>query len=472
MLRSFSQTYIVLIAFILGMVTSFMLIAGIGYFAATSVTLKDIEEKTAFPTISEKYIGDYPEVYIRDMTLLEMMKEGKDLADMGDGLTINVMIDRYDLKLPEKANIFLTAAVRDLPLKEVFSQKGLDIITSSVYIGEFQGFERREIDGELVWYDPETNAPVSGVIRVISDLTIDDLLSNNFSFSSLLDDITLGEALGYTIIDGEYYNNGEKVTGLIGSLCDAPINDISNRVNNIKLMDIFGYEVVDGVYYDKDGNKVTGVMSIICDATVDEVPNRINEAKFSDILGYELGEDGCYYENGKKISGVMAIIADCTVTTAPTKIETAQMGEIMGYTLDAESGVWKDSEGNEVHSLMNTISSKKISDLNNLYKDLTVGDVIPADERDGKNGYVSLLNPATPLNEISGEVNRVFKENTMRDFVACGAITFNNDPDGSKAEAFVNSTSPMADMTMDQMMTFMFSNQAVFDQIYNQQNGQ
>ena len=58
----------------------------------------------------------------------------------------------------------------------------------------------------------------------------------------------------------------------------------------------------------------------------------------------------------------------------------------------------------------------------------------------------------------------------MRDFVACGAITFENDPYGTKAEEFVNSTSPMADMTMDKMLTFVFANKAAFDQLYSQQN--
>ena len=456
MFRTFSRTWIVVIAFVTGIVTGLLLVAGIGFLVATSITLKDIEEKTAFPVISEKYIGEYPEVYIRDMTLVEMMKEYSELADMGDGLTLNVMISRYDLKLSKRTSTFLTPKVRDLPLNQVFSEDGMDLIMNTVYIGEFKGYEQREIDGELVWYDPVKDAPVDGINRVISKLTLAETLSSDFSFASLLDEITLGEALGYTLIDGEYYKGGEKATGLIGALCDSPVSSISSRVNDVKLCDVFGYELVDGVYYDKNGEKVTGIMSVICDANVDGVPEKVNNAKFCDILGYELGEDGHYYDNGERVSGVMAVIAECTVTTAPDTIQNANMGEIMGYTLNTETGHWEDVDGNEVHTLMNTISGKKINELNNLYKDLTVADVIPADERGADAGYVSLLNPETPINEISEEVNRVFKENTMKQFIECGAITFENDPDGTKARKFTESR--FGDMTMDQMIGFMVAN--------------
>ncbi len=424
MLRSFSRTSVVIIAFILGMAMSFAIVGVTVFIISTNYTLRDIEENTAIPTISEQYIGEYPEVYIRDMTLVEMLKEGKELADMGDGLTLNVMISRYDLLLPDRADVFLTPKIRDLPLKQVFSEEGMDIIMNTVCIGEFKGYERREIDGESVWYNTQTDKPVDGINEVIADLTLAQTLSSDFSFTSLLDDITLADALGYTLVDGEYYKNGQKATGLIASLCDSPVSEISDELNS---------------------------------------------AKFHEILGYELGEDGCYYEDGSKVTGVMSVLADCTIDTAPDRIQSADMGEIMGFTLDPESGLWKDSKGNEVHSLMNTISGKKISELDDLYKDLTVADVIPADERGEDAGYVSLLDPETPLDEISVEVNRVFKESTMRHFVECGAITFENDPDGTKAEDFVNSTSPMADMTMDQMLTFVFNNQSTFDQLYGNQ---
>ena len=455
-IRSLSRTWIVGIAFLFGILTTVLIVFLTGYFISTSYTLRDIEEKTAFPTIAEQYIGEYPEVYIRDMTLVEMLKEGKELADMGDGLTLNTLISRYDLILPEKADIFLTESVRDLPLKTVFSQEGLDIITNEVYIGEFRGYEQREIDGELVWYDPENDTKITGINKVVSGLTLAEAMSGDLSMSTIFDELTLAEALGYELVDGVYYNNGEPVSGIIGALCDTNINDISNRVDTLQLAEIFDYKLVDGVYYDKNGKKVTGVMSVICDATVNEVPDRVNAAKFSEVLGYELDENGDYWDNGKKVTGVMAVIADCTVTNAPDRINNADMGEILGYTFDSETGLWKDSEGNDVHSFMNTISGKKINELNNLYKDLTVADVIPADERGEDAGYVSLLNPETPLNEISGEVNRVFKENTMKQFVECGAITFENDPDGTKAEKFINSK--FGDMTMDQMIGFVVNN--------------
>lgn len=457
MLRNLSRTYIVFVAFLAGIASAVVIVFAIGYFISTSYTLKDIEENTAIPTISDKFLGDHPIVYIEDMTLVEMLKEGKELADMGDGLTLNVMIERYDLILSDRADVFLTKSVRDLPLNQVFSEEGMDLIMNTVYIGEFRGYEQREIDGKMVWYDPVKDEPIKGINRVVSGLTLAETLSSEFSFTALLDDLTLGEALGYNLVDGVYYDkNGVEVTGLVGVVCDSHINDVSSRINNVPLADVFGYTQVDGVYYDKNGDKVTGIMSVICDSNVNGVPERVNAAKFSEVLGYELDENGDYWDNGKKVTGVMKVIADCTVTSAPDRIENANMGEIMGYTFDSEAGVWKDSAGNDVHSFMNTISGKKISELNNLYKDLTIADVIPADERGTDKGYVALLNPDTPLDEISGEVNRVFKENSMKQFVECGAITFENDPDGTKAAKFTESK--FGDMTMDQMIGFVVKN--------------
>ena len=74
MFRSLSRTWILVIAFVAGIVTAALLIFGIGFIVASTVTINDIEEK-GFPVISDEYIGEYPEVYIRDMTLLEMIKE-------------------------------------------------------------------------------------------------------------------------------------------------------------------------------------------------------------------------------------------------------------------------------------------------------------------------------------------------------------------------------------------------------------
>ena len=458
LLRSLSKSCIVIAAFCSGVLFSLMIIFIVVFSISTSYTLRDIEENTAIPTISDKYIGEYPEVYIRDMTLVEMLKEGKELADMGNGLTLNVLISRYDLRLPEKADIFLTESVRDLPLKQVFSEEGFDLIMNTVYIGEFRGFEQREIDGKIVWCDPVSGEAAKGINRVISGLTLAETLSSDFSLSELLDDLTLGEALGYNLVDGVYYDkNGAEVTGMIGVVCDSHINDVSDRINNVQLSEIFGYKLgEDGYYYDKNNERVTGVMSVICDATVNTVPEKVNAAKFCDVLGYTLDENGDYWDGDKKVTGVMKVIADCTVTSAPDKINNANMGEILGYTYDSEAEAWKDSEGKEVHSFMNTISGKKINELNNLYKELTIADVIPADERDGDKGYVSLLNPETPLDQISGEVNRVFKQNTMKQFIECGAITFENDPDGTKAAKFTESK--FGDMTMDQMIGFVVNN--------------
>ena len=454
MLRSLSRTWIVAIAFLLGMAMSFMIVGVVVFVVSTNYTIRDIEEKTAIPTISEQYIGEYPEVYIRDMTLVEMLKEGKELADMGDALTLNLLISRYDLILPDKADVFLTDDIRDLPLKDVFSENGVDVILNTVHVAEFRGYEQREIDGELVWYDPKKDVPIKGINRITADLTLAETLSSDFNFISLLDDLTIGEALGYEHVGDVYYHNGKEVTGVMGVVCKSYINDLSETFEGTELADIFGYEERDGAYYDSNGEKVTGVMAIVCDASIHNIPERINNAMFAEILGYELGEDGYYYDNGEKVTGVMDVIAEATVISAPDEIENANMGEIFGYTYNSESETWFDSSGQQVHVLLNKISGKKITELGTITDELVLSDVINEVDRDG---LVSFIPEDTPLDDIPDAVDEAFNEHSLRDFIEADIIQFTDSETETaeeKKEKFLQKS--FADYSIPQVIDYLY----------------
>jgi vancomycin resistance protein YoaR len=101
----------------------------------------------------------------------------------------------------------------------------------------------------------------------------------------MLDNVTIGEALGYELVDGVYHDsNGNEVTGIIGVVCGSNINNVSDRINDVELADIFGYKLVDGIYYD------TLVLPV--DASVTFNPN--SNEKFiitKEKVGYQIDRE-------------------------------------------------------------------------------------------------------------------------------------------------------------------------------------
>ncbi|MBO7195892.1 MAG: hypothetical protein J6V80_01005 [Clostridia bacterium] len=191
-------------------------------------------------------------------------------------------------------------------------------------------------------------------------------------------------------------------------------------------------------WYDPAGDKyITGIASTIAFFTLDDfasgsinMDSVLHGIVLADVFGYtyELDENGkkiWYDKNGEKITGIMAVFADCTLDNVDEKINTVAIGELIGYE-ELEEGIWysKNEETGElekVHGFMNAVANNSINTLGGMFDDLTIGDLVPEDER---TGIFTIISPDSKLNEISGSINDSIQNSPMQFFMNQGMITF------------------------------------------------
>lgn len=235
---------------------------------------------------------------------------------------------------------------------------------------------------------------------------------------------------------------------------------VDQMMEVLLLGDLIGYQRVDNPNYNPDDEEsgerektwydpVTGenvwiVESIICDYTLYQlvyegidVPTILDQVPIGEIFGYHPDVDGIWKDSsGEPVHGVMSVIADKTLNNLEGALDDEPMGHLLEYRFVEDSshengGYWinPNAEETEVAPFMQYVASKKFSELNGLYDEITIADIIPDDER---TGYISLVDPETHLSEISGEVNRVFREASLTELVTVGAITFDTEEEKQK----------------------------------------
>lgn len=193
--------------------------------------------------------------------------------------------------------------------------------------------------------------------------------------------------------EGSYWvnpNTGKKISGLEQIIADYTLDDfVSGNINpdtllhNVVLADVLGYTFNEelGYWIDSDGNRVTGVMSVFADCTIDDVHLKINAALIGDLVGYVKGEDGLWYET--------------------------------------------DDEGNlkPVHSFMNAVADRSINTIGTLFEDITIGDIVPADQR---TGMLTIIPAGTKIDGISAAINDSVRLTPLQFFINQGLIDFDD----------------------------------------------
>ena len=369
-----AKVLILILTFFLGFGAAFGGCFGVAFYVFNNVSVNQMQTDFGIEVNTDEFFGEYPEVYVRDMTIAGFLNELEVFKSLGDEVTMNFLIDRYALIMNPTFDQMLSPSIKNMPLTKLFTQEGIEVIFSTRYVGDLCGYEMipktDTLEGERevpdYWVSKETGEKITGINAVLANFNLYDIVWGNLDADSIISSLTFGEMLDYT-------------------------------------------KGADGRYYDA---------------------------------------------SGKKITGVLAVVADCHLNEVQSKISTVCIGEIVGYEYNEELDWWVDENGEKVHTFMNAVSKKNVNSLSGLSDELTIADIIPEENR--TSGYVSLLSPDTKLVNIADDVNSVFKERTMKDFVECGAITFDNDPDGAKKEKFVNSS--FSDKTMDEMIGFIVNN--------------
>lgn len=182
-----------------------------------------------------------------------------------------------------------------------------------------------------------------------------------------------------------------------------------------------------------DGIRISALEELIADFSLNDfVTGKINtnnilhgDITLADILGYHYNEenDTWYDGSNSEVTGLMAVFADCTLDTVDDKINTAKIGELLGYS--ERDGKWYQDNGDgtekEVTGLMAVVSARNIGNLGNLYGDLTVGDIVPEEQR---TGIFSILSADTHLDNIAGAINDSIMGSPLQFFINENLISF------------------------------------------------
>lgn len=300
-----------------------------------------------------------------------------------------------------------------------------------------------------------------------------------------IEGVEINAFMGYTYDEenGVWLNkSGDTVTGIMGAIAEYKFGELDTCIGEVKLGEISGFIAVETL--DENGNTVvtwyesyneenpdecivaSGILGKLADLSVDEMTNeqtladKVETLTVADALNYEVlpnenWQEGdaeykmyTYIKNGNAVTGVMAVIAGAELGNIQATIDTALMGDILGYEFRtgnngkptyAEDGItvlgyndwWFDESGKPIHALMNSVSMRTFDQLGNLPSELTVGEIIPAEQR--QSGYIKLVPEDTTVENISTVVNDVFTETTVYDFVKAGAISLDDMTDEQKA---------------------------------------
>lgn len=297
-MRSINQLITHLLVFCLG----WGCIVGAILVAVNTVTLNELRANN-ISINTDEMLGDNPIVSLEDMTIMGAIQEYQELAKMGDEVDINLMVERYDLILPETLEKILTEEARDLPLRQLLGIEGIHMILATVYIGDIEKYQCLNADGtpdgnpkdEGSYWVTQEGKRISELEQIIANFNLDDFISGNINTDIILHgDLTLADILGYT----------------------------KNEEN--------------GKFYDGNGTQVTGVMAVFAECTLDTVDDKINSAKIGELLSYTKDEkgnwcDGINEETGepKPVHSFMAAVADESISSLGGLFETITIGQII-----------------------------------------------------------------------------------------------------------------------------------------------
>ncbi len=371
-MRALTKLILFLLVLILGFVTCLGTLAGGVFIAYTSITPNDVGLN-----LGAFFNKDNAEVDIHTKTAEALVADYAELMALGDDFTLNTLVAKYGLVIPEDTGKIITPEVRKLPLQKVFAEGGVDLVLDSIYFGEFFGYEKKENTStapgapKFIWYDPVSGEEVTGLNGLLAEYTLKqfseggintDELSEELFIYELLD-MTKNDSLKAYTSDGEsltevtldkpitvwYDRNGKPASAVLSAIADCHVNSIESSMNGMTLADVMGYTAIGEEKYaysvEKNGEgeyilleKATGPAAELSHLMISEfsggkLSDELNELELSTLLGYELIDGKWYDGDNAEITGIMACIADLKVGELGAEIGTFTVGEISDLTL-------------------------------------------------------------------------------------------------------------------------------------------
>ena len=277
----------------------------------------------------------------------------------------------------------------------------IDDVLSDAYVGDLMGYSigtdadhcdedcDENHDHDYLWVDQDDN-PIETISNVMANILIGDLLSGDFDFGSLLEDITLADVIE---IDAN---------SLLSSLAHCKISEIATEIENIylgEMINLYRKEVAEGspnaklhndkwyegelacdlshehtdaclefVWYTNESctTPATGINEVLANLRVgdlngDAIMDKVNTLTIADVLGYEERIDG-WYKDSTKVEGIMATLAGTKIQDLSGKIDTLTLRDVLGDAVD--------------NGILKTLADKPVSEIGDAVDGIYLGDVL------------------------------------------------------------------------------------------------
>ncbi|MCQ2413586.1 MAG: hypothetical protein MJ082_02160 [Clostridia bacterium] len=370
-----------LLVFILGFLTCVGAIAGAGFYAYKKVSYSQLQEwGVPLPETDALIDEEGASVSLTSMTAEQLVKEIKKIRAMdADSISLDFLLDRYGVTVPESVTKFVPDVLRTTALKKLASQDGMKYVMDNVtldfvfgLIPEFLSAPAREALADI---------SVSGVMS--ADLTL------------ILGNMKLGYLVGvsYNKVGDEWqiaYADSENPTAMellaplnIGNLVDAILHggdllgSVRTDLGTVKIEDFLknADSRVQAVIADKTIGDVITLNSETGKYTLG-VKQLLDGLLLGSILGYEQ-TDGVWYDASLPLTGIDKALAGINIgklvdTTSGYDIADAfqdtYLGDVMGFAkhypdpADTENYVWMNGS-DEVSGIQSTVADYNLYDL-------------------------------------------------------------------------------------------------------------
>ncbi len=226
-----------------------------------------------------------------------------------------------------------------------------------------------------IWYGEDGVTPLTGIEKVLADKTINDLRD----FSTILNDVTLGDVMGE-----------DKLPDMLKSLKDIKIGELSTEINKTKVGNLleFTYDEEGGCWKKDDGTgalvEVAGIEKVLADKTINDLKDL--NAILDDVTLGDVMQD--------KLPDMLKSLKDVKIGELGIKMNEMYVGELLGYkkvgdiwykeceeTDCGHTHVDIDGKNNyaETTGIEKVLADKTINDLkdlNAILDDVTLGDVM------------------------------------------------------------------------------------------------